>query len=102
MSKTNKTAPFWVQVKRDAKVIHHDHRRGYCDFDQYDERHPNNTWCHYEIDWSKPFWGRWTSAHREENRLERMDRRKWKRALQADVDPDDTSITRIDSAYYID
>ena len=101
MSHTDKTAPFWVQVKRDSKVIRHDHRRGFCDFDQYDEREPNNTWCGYEIDWSKIYWGRPRFAHEVETMLQRQQRRKWKNAI-ATQDPDDINIGRYDSAWLID
>ncbi len=86
MSKTDKTAPYWVKLKREAKKIRHDHRRGYCDLDQYDERHPRRTWCAPDLAWTNYY--RFTKAFSNpikksvENNIERKLRRRVKNVLE--------------------
>ena len=104
MSKTDKTAPFWVQAKRNCKVVYHDHRRGYCDLDQFDERHPGRTWCGPKLDWTN--YSKFTKAFSNpikkdvENRIERSFRRRSKNAIE-NKDPDNVSLKRRDSKWDI-
>lgn len=105
MSKTDKTAPYWVTVQRKGHV-YHDHTRGQeCDFDQFDKRKPWKTHCGMELGINyqrqNKVFGRAERAHHIENMLERQNRRAWKNAL-ATQDPDNISIGRLDSAWMID
>ncbi|MGH3543347.1 MAG: hypothetical protein ACRDT5_14845 [Mycobacterium sp.] len=50
MSRTDKTAPFWVKLQRGdiASIEVHDHRRGACDIDDHDGGYRPRR-CHREF-----------------------------------------------------